>query len=137
MITAPPPLSPGSRTLAPVPCFGTQTAAADGGESQGALWLRVEGPAAERLCGCEDLPHPGLSSFLFKTSLASVHVRMRLSPSCRLGQAVLAERVRDLQSERHEAREHPPLHRRGEEEQQLGPGAVAHHHLPRQGESSN
>lgn len=52
--------------------------------------------------------------------------------SC-LGQAVLAERVRDLQRERHEARKHPPLYRRGEEEQQPGPGAVAHHRLPRQG----
>lgn len=52
--------------------------------------------------------------------------------SC-LGQAVLAERVRDLQRERHEARKHPPLYRCGEEEQQPGPGAVAHHRLPRQG----
>ena len=55
-----------------------------------------------------------------------------LSASCP-GQAVLAERIRDLHRERHEARQHPPLYRRGEEEQQPGPGAVAHHRLPRQG----
>lgn len=51
---------PGSRTVAPVPRPGTEAAAADRGESQGALWLRVEGPAAERIRGCEDLPHPGI-----------------------------------------------------------------------------
>lgn len=34
-----------------------------------------------------------------------------------VGQALVAERVRDLQPERHEARQHPPLHRSGEEEQ--------------------
>ncbi len=42
----------GSRALTPVPCFGTQTAAADRGESQGALWMCVEGSAAERIRGC-------------------------------------------------------------------------------------
>lgn len=56
-----PSLSTGSRTLTPVPHFGTQTAAADRGESQGALWMRVEGPAAERLRGREDLPNPGIT----------------------------------------------------------------------------
>lgn len=45
----------------------------------------------------------------------------------------MAERIRDLQRERHEARQHPPLYGRGEEEQQPGPGAVAHHRLPRKG----
>ena len=44
-------LSTGSRTLTPVPPDGTQTAAADRGESQGALRMRVESSAAERLRG--------------------------------------------------------------------------------------
>lgn len=57
------PLPAGSWTLTPVPCSGTQTTATDRGESQGALWLRLEGPAAERTCGCEDLPHPGLCCY--------------------------------------------------------------------------
>lgn len=47
----------------------------------------------------------------------------------------MAERVRDLHREWHEAREHPALHRRGEAQQQPRPGAVAHHGLPREGES--
>lgn len=45
------PLSTGSRALTPVPPYGTQTAAADRGESQGALRMRVESSAAERLRG--------------------------------------------------------------------------------------
>lgn len=60
------PLPPGSWTLTPIPCFGTQTTAADRGESQGTLWVCLEGPAAEWACGCEDLPHPGLC---FHTSI--------------------------------------------------------------------
>lgn len=54
------PLPAGSWTLTPVPCSGTQTTATDRGESQGALWLCLEGPAAEWTCGREDLPHPGV-----------------------------------------------------------------------------
>lgn len=59
------------------------------------------------------------------------------SSSSGAGQTLLAERVRDLQRVRHEARQRAAVHRRGEEEQQPGPGAVAHHRLPRQGSAIN
>lgn len=38
---------------------GPEAAAVTGDQGQGALWLRVEGTAAQRARGCEDLPHPG------------------------------------------------------------------------------
>lgn len=49
------------------------------------------------------------------------------------GQAVVAERVRDLQSERDEARERAAVHRSREKRKQHGHGALAHHRLPREG----
>lgn len=66
---------PGSRTLTPVPHFGPQATAAHRVESQGALRLRVESPVAERLCGCEDLPHSGiLVRFSLFTTVATPEV---------------------------------------------------------------
>lgn len=50
---------PGDRPPAPLPCPGTEAAAIAGAESQGALWLRVEGSAAQRTRRCQDLPCPG------------------------------------------------------------------------------
>lgn len=38
---------------------GPEAVAVTGDQGQGALWLRVESTAAQRTCGCEDLPHPG------------------------------------------------------------------------------
>lgn len=49
------------------------------------------------------------------------------------GQAVVAERVRDLQPARDEARQHPAVHRRREARLQHRRGPVAHHCLPREG----
>lgn len=49
------------------------------------------------------------------------------------GQAVLAERVRDLQPAGDEARQHPAVHRRREARLQHRRRPVAHHRLPREG----
>lgn len=49
------------------------------------------------------------------------------------GQAVVAERVRDLQPARDEARQHPAVHRRREARLQHRRRPVAHHRLPREG----
>ena len=50
----------GPRPPAPLPHPGPEAAAVAGDQSQGALWLRVEGAAARRVHSGENLPHPGV-----------------------------------------------------------------------------
>lgn len=51
---------PGPWPHTPVPAAGTEAPAVAGAEIQGALRLRVEGTAAQRLRGGQDLPHSGI-----------------------------------------------------------------------------
>ena len=52
------PVGPGARAL--LPSGGAQTPAVAGDQSQGALWLRVEGPDDERICGRQGVPYAGV-----------------------------------------------------------------------------
>ena len=49
---------PGARAF--LPSGGAQTPAVAGDQSQRAVWLRVEGPDDERICGRQGVPHAGV-----------------------------------------------------------------------------
>lgn len=51
--------SSGSWSSTSLPPAGSEASAAAGGEGQRPLRLCLEGPDDERICGREDLPHPG------------------------------------------------------------------------------
>lgn len=50
----------GSWSHSSLPLSGSETAAAAGNQSKGALWLCLEGPVDERVCCCKDLPCSGM-----------------------------------------------------------------------------
>lgn len=129
---------PGSWTSSWIPPAGSQAPAAAGGEGPRALRLRLEGPDDERIRGSQDLPHPGSHSDGFTmivpacpALMSSSVSRLVLRPT---EQRLVAERERRVCHSRHEARQHPEVHRCREARESPGGRAVAHHRVPREGE---